>query len=779
LGTTFKFSQLRALHDKGFTLLWLRPGSKLPVDKGWTKAPRQEFDAFKAEYRKGYNVGVRLGNVSRVGGKVLAVLDVDVKGSEPRHQAEANQKLFQLFPQAKYGPVVFSGRGNGSAHYYVLLPEAVSGNDRKAASSEIVKVKMPSVKAVNKTESETLTPDEIAAGIRLRPAWEVSLLCEGRQVVLPGSLHPDSGRTYEWGKGLGLDRLQMPVIALEQAKGAALSRKPILGPQAQPSAPPIEFRAVDPKALGLRDDQVAALVDGVGVTDRSASLFSLSMAMLQRKVSEQDILSVLTDRENYLGETAYDHAKTTNRQVAGRWLINYTLKRAKEQTQGADEVIEIGPEGGGAKKQERQIKEISGPGAEAFAEAGDWKKKLDLQMGPKDSPPLLRATFNNLKLILANTIGADFLRLDEFSQRQFWASDVPWGPCEGQQRSGGTEDEIKLKAWFIDVWGIEASLNMLTETLSWFAGQNSFHPVKEYLDTLSWDGVPRIDDAFKTYLRAHMPRTYLQAVSRKFFLALMARIFEPGCKFDHLPVLEGRQGIGKSTFGRILVSDKWFMDGLPDLADKDAALNLQGIWLCEMSELSSLYRSQLEVAKAFITRQTDKVRPPYGARRVEFPRSTVFVGTTNDRDYLVDSTGNRRFWPVEIHGCDFQALIRDREQLLAEAHWCYLTEMEPLYLKGAALKAAEEIQESRRVEDDSDTMADKFREWLALKPSERSIKDVTSVRLDEMFSSGPFNSFQNNLNTRKQAGSVLRKAGYNRIHTRQGKLWVASSVKKT
>lgn len=786
MGTTFRFSELRALHARGFTLHWLKPRSKAPIGLGWAKAPRLDFDSFKKEYRAGFNVGVRLGKVSRVDEGFLAVIDVDVKGTKPEHQKEAEEKLFEIFPEAKTAPCVISGRGNGSAHYYVTVSEPFSGGERKAQSSEIVKVKMPSAKPSRNEESK-LTRQELDAGWRLRPAWEISLLCEGRQVVLPGSVHPDSGRNYEWLASRTLQVARLPRIATETANSAASNPKAVLGP-VTPSLASLKLTSVDVESLGLRVDQVASIQHGAGVTDRSGAVFALAMAMLQRRIPESVILSVFTDRRYYLGQTAYDHAKTSDRLKAARWLQKYTLPRAKAQTQAsafAHEVKEepnepdASPEPAKTQKQEIAITSISGPGASAFAEAGDWKQDLDLQPGPKGAPPTIRPTLKNLRLILGNTIGEDFLRFDDFSQREFWAYEVPWGVEAGQQRSSGTQDEIKLKGWLIDEWGIEASIALLTETLAWFSGQNHFHPVKDYLETLEWDGEERIATAFEDYLGVRMPKAYVRAVSKKFFLALIARIYQPGCKFDHLPVLEGRQGIGKSTFGRILVGDKWFMDGLPDLADKDAALNLTGIWLCEMSELSSLYRSQLEVAKAFITRQVDKVRPPYGARRVELPRQTVFLGTTNDRDYLVDETGNRRFWPILISGCDFEALERDREQLLAEAHWCYLTESEPLYLRGEALRLAEQIQESRRVDDDSDSISFKIREWLKLPTAKRNIKDITRIRLDELFDAGPLFGMQKNTVTRKKAAVVLRKSGYRRVTTNAGRIWVnAEGMKK-
>jgi len=799
--TKFTPKELRALHAKGFTLLWLKPKLKEPWDLGWTNKPRQDFDTFKKDYKPGSNVGVRLGSVSKVEGGYLAVLDLDVKGTKPEHQAQARAKLFELFPEVKAAPCVLSGRGNGSAHFYIAVPEAVRGNERKGQSTEIVKVKMPSAKKPSRKELDALTAKEIADGWRLRPAWEISLLCEGRQVVLPGSVHPDSGRHYAWAEGADLDVLPLPVIPLEKAKGTALIEGAFLGPRLGQSngALQFEFRKVNLESLGLRPDQVASIKAGAGVTDRSASVFALSMAMLQRKVPVSDILSVFTDRENYLGQVAFDHAKTNDRARAARWLNKYTIPRAIAQTQPvafAPEVTEVDdgewvdePSEPATKvkgkKEELEAMpanhnghtEIGGNGAEAYAEADNWKFQLDLQPGPKGGPATIRSTFKNLHLILSNTIGDDFLRFDDFAQREFWAYDVPWGPMEGEQRSAGTQDEIKLKYWLIETWGIESSVNLLTETLAWFSGQNHFHPVKDYLESLEWDGVKRIDTAFETYLGVNMPKAYVRAVSRKFFLALIARIYEPGIKFDHLPVLEGKQGIGKSTFGRLLVGDKWFMDGLPELSDKDAALNLQGIWLCEMGELSALKRSDLETAKAFITRQVDKVRPPYGHRRVELPRQTVFLGTTNDREYLMDQTGNRRFWPILIRGCNFAAVKRDRDQLLAEAYYTFLTDIEPLYLEGEAKKLAEKIQESRRVEDDFDAMYFKVREWLALPPNKRAIcKDVSRLRLEDVFEGALF-GIQKNGVTRKTAGLVLRKLGYFRVQNRGLKVWVKQKAK--
>jgi predicted P-loop ATPase len=151
-------------------------------------------------------------------------------------------------------------------------------------------------------------------------------------------------------------------------------------------------------------------------------------------------------------------------------------------------------------------------------------------------------------------------------------------------------------------------------------------------------------------------------------IGAIARVMRPGCKVDHVLVLEGPQGIGKSQAAATLADEAWFTDSLPrDLGEKDAAIHLQGRLIVELSELSQLKRGEIETVKAFISRQTDKFRPPFGRVEIEVPRQCVFIGTTNEAEYLVDVTGNRRFWPIRCGKIDIAALKRDRAQLWAEA----------------------------------------------------------------------------------------------------------------
>ena len=201
---------------------------------------------------------------------------------------------------------------------------------------------------------------------------------------------------------------------------------------------------------------------------------------------------------------------------------------------------------------------------------------------------------------------------------------------------------------------------------------------------------------------------YLSSVSIKFFLAMVTRIFQPGCQWDHVLILEGKQGTRKSTAARIIASDKWFCDNLPDLKDKDAMLNLQGAWLIELGELKSVKHSDSATVKAYLTRRVDRVRAPYGKRSIDIPRQSVFIGSVNEHEYFKDPTGNRRFWPVAIQECDVERLAKDRSQLFAEAKFLYDQGKEKLYLEGKALEQAIEAQEEKMVDDEVSEMKEQL-----------------------------------------------------------------------
>jgi predicted P-loop ATPase len=228
------------------------------------------------------------------------------------------------------------------------------------------------------------------------------------------------------------------------------------------------------------------------------------------------------------------------------------------------------------------------------------------------------------------------------------------------------EDTFALQTWL--QW---CALRSLTCDMTWSAVRKrahdcAFHPVRNYLNSLAWDEKERLPFWLPDYFEAP-DDTYSRAIGPMFLIAMVARILRPGVKADYMLVLEGPQGVVKSQACSIL-GGAWFSSSLPDITHvKDAMHHLQGKWLIEVAELHAISRAETSLLKSFISREVDRYRPPYGRAEVIQPRQCVFIGTTNEKTYLRDHTGGRRFWPVACGIPDVKALARDRDQLFAEA----------------------------------------------------------------------------------------------------------------
>lgn len=720
----------KPLHDLGFSLLWLHPKSKRPIGNDWTKGPRKSWEQLARQYQTGMNLGVRLGRTSETMLGYLGVIDCDVKSQSPEHLKEMRESLSVLFPgNVLAAPQVLSGRGNGSCHYYITTDEPLK--PERVAHSEM----------------------KIRVAGRDSWAWEIAVMGEGQQVVLPPSVHPDSGKAYKWATGKAPEFI-VSVELIQKSKTPEV-RKDDQGLREHPLAS--AARAMSFDLTRLSDKMQDLYRDGKGCQDRSASLMSVTLALVGAGASDDQILALLTDSGTYLGQAAYEHAKTNSRERAAQWVRRYTLTKGRA-TAKADTDFDDGVEVSylSDEASEAQAAELH-PESVGFETSKDgWKLTLD-----RDKVGRVKATAVNMRKIIEGE-APECIRRDLFARRDFFDKPNPWGSKVGNQV---TDDDInRIKFFIAHNYRIEPSLSQVSEVVNNISISNAFHPVREYLDALEWDGVNRIGTWLKDYLGCVDLEPYLSAVSRKTLIAMVARIYRPGIKFDHMLVLEGLEGLGKSTVPSILASPKWFCDTLPDVRDKDSMLNLVGAWIIEMGELAALKKADDNTQKAFFSRSSDRVRAPYGERWEEYPRQCVFVGTTNLDDYLKAKTGNRRFWPVTVHEVDFEGLAAARDQLFAEAVFHYENLNEALYLDDSEVKKqAVEAQLMRVAEDMEDAMFGDFSEWIIKQRKGRHLpsNSLHVLKVPELLESGhALEKYPKTNHSMQLIARILKKSGY-------------------
>ncbi len=247
--------------------------------------------------------------------------------------------------------------------------------------------------------------------------------------------------------------------------------------------------------------------------------------------------------------------------------------------------------------------------------------------------------------------------------------------------------------------------------IEFVARMHGFDPVAQYLQALQWDGHSRLDDWLTTYLGAP-DCDYTKLVGAKFLISGVARALRPGCQVDHVLVLEGAQGIGKTSALRVLAGQYHRADP-PPLGTRDAKEALRGCWIVEIGELDSMNKSELSAVKNFLSQTEDHFRVPYGRRSETRLRRVIFAATTNETEYLRDHTGNRRFWPVECRRANLQRLAADRDQLWAEAVVRF-RRGEPWHLTTAADQQLASLEQARRVE--LDPWHDRVADYAASHP---------------------------------------------------------------
>lgn len=367
--------------------------------------------------------------------------------------------------------------------------------------------------------------------------------------------------------------------------------------------------------------------------------------------------------------------------------------------------------------------------AKAEADASAWRENLIYEYGKDGKPRPVKHTENAVVILRFHPEWKGRIRLDAYS-RTVTVTDPPWHSSDRPTDYGGTRpwqdaDSVRLSAWIRREERIDISIDACDRAVEVAAEANAYHPVLEYFGQLSWDYTPRLSSAPETYFGA-APSLYTSLVFRWWMTAAVARTYRPGCKADNVLILEGAQGLRKSTALRTLAGSAWFTDTPIDLHSKDAFLSLGGKLIVELAELESLRRADASRAKSFFTSPTDTFRPPYGKRMVTVPRTCVFAGTVNHDSYLQDSTGNRRYWPIACAAIDVDAIARDRDQLWAEAVALYLGGASWWPASDEERAACDAAQEPRA---EGDAWEDLIRAYVARQDT-TCVPDVLAVALN-------------------------------------------------
>jgi len=323
----------------------------------------------------------------------------------------------------------------------------------------------------------------------------------------------------------------------------------------------------------------------------------------------------------------------------------------------------------------------------------DWRTNLELDGRGVPTP-----TIDNASWFLSGDYGVkDRIWWNSFEERLMVTLPVPWSIEKSGERQWSNDDDKGLR------WYAERRLcknlpsRNLDDALSLIAKKNAKDPVLDYLNSLTWDGVPRLDRLFVDLFGAE-DSLYTREVTRKFFTAAVARQFEPGTKFDCMLIIGGEQGIGKSTVARYLAGTNWYTDSLEKFEGKDAADLLRGKVIVEIGELNAMSRQEITSVKQFLSKEYDEYRGAYEKRVENHMRRCVFYGTTNDTEYLKDITGNRRFWPIDCgkksySKKDLMRVKESRDQIWAEAVARYRCG-ETLFLEGESAEVAKVAQKA-------------------------------------------------------------------------------------
>lgn len=301
----------------------------------------------------------------------------------------------------------------------------------------------------------------------------------------------------------------------------------------------------------------------------------------------------------------------------------------------------------------------------------DWEQRGGWMIKDKEGKP--KACINNAMIMLGYHPEMDgVFAYNEFTKDIDLMRRPPWEVGNASYPRRLTDvDDTRATAW-LERHGISLNINTVHNAIVSTAFEFKYNPLQQYIKSLKWDGVERLTTCLVDFFEC-TDSQYAREISRKFFIGAVARAMKPGCKMDTVLILEGDQGLRKSSAVEMIFGEQFFADELADFGSKDAAMQVQGVWCIELAELATMGRAEARVIKEWIPRRVDRFRPPYGRNLIDAPRQCVFVGTVNpEGGYLKDATGGRRFWPVECRTVNLDLIEQTRDQLWAEAYQAFL-----------------------------------------------------------------------------------------------------------
>lgn len=393
------------------------------------------------------------------------------------------------------------------------------------------------------------------------------------------------------------------------------------------------------------------------------------------------------------------------------------------------------------------------PAAPAPSGEVHWAQRLHTRRGE------VTACLANVVLILSNhEQWAGVLGFDEFSQRTLRRAPIPGCDMADGVGEWTDVDTSRATVWLTNAYGMTPTSVIVDQAVELAAKNAAFHPVRDYLASLTWDGTERLEHWLTDYLGV-VRNGYTTRVAKWFMVAMVARVMRPGVKFDYCLVLEGTQGLRKSSALRV-IGGEWFSDTELDLTNKDAMSAIRGKLLHEFSEMGSIARAEATRQKSFLSRQIDEFRPMYGRREIRCPRQLVFAGTTNDWQWQKDSTGGRRFWPVEVTGeIDTLGLEAVRDQLFAEAFHLY-SAGERFWPSGEEQRELFDPEQLKREAEDA--FFDPIHDWVEHLPREEfTLHDLLAEALK-------LDAGRITRDVMTRAGMLLKKLGCRRLERRNG-----------